>query len=28
VRAADKGEALWEITQQDQNGKTISEATV
>jgi len=28
VRQADRGEALWEITQQDQDGKTISEATV
>lgn len=28
VRLADKGEALWEITQRDQNNKTISEAQV
>lgn len=28
VRLADRGEKLWEITQQDENGKTISEATV
>lgn len=28
VRLADRGEALWEITQQDEAGKTISEAAV